>query len=74
MIRRTWVVLVLIALLYTGLGGFSCLAEASQARAVVRYHFGDNARWANPKFDDSAWPVAQDGKWPTPAFQSDGYM
>jgi hypothetical protein len=30
--------------------------------------------WAKPDFDDSAWPVAADGKWPMPALKSDGFL
>jgi sigma-B regulation protein RsbU (phosphoserine phosphatase) len=32
---------------------------------TVRYHFGDNSQWADPAFDDSSWPVAQDGLVPS---------
>jgi hypothetical protein len=34
--------------------------EPKIAIITVRYHFGDDPAWANPNFDDSAWPVAQD--------------
>jgi sigma-B regulation protein RsbU (phosphoserine phosphatase) len=34
-------------------------------RPTVRYHFGDNSRWADPAFDDSSWPVAQNGLVPS---------
>ncbi len=47
-----------------------CAAEQAQ----VRYHFGDDTRWADPHFDDSAWPVAQRGLWPIPDFYSDGFV
>jgi len=50
----------------------------AQTAAPVRYHLGDDSnsavRWADPKFDDSAWPVAQQGLWPMPAFYSDGFI
>src|SRR5579871_2377347 len=39
----------------------------------IRYHFGDDPRWANPAFDDSAWSVASQNQWPRPAFYSDGF-
>jgi sigma-B regulation protein RsbU (phosphoserine phosphatase) len=45
--------------------------HAGRAAAVepVRYHFGDNPDgnlgWANPAFDDSSWPVAQNGLVPS---------
>ncbi len=34
--------------------------------AQVRYHAGDDPRWAAPDFDDSSWPVSADGAvaWP----------
>ena len=41
---------------------------------LVRYHYGDNPAWANPGFDDSSWPAAVVGEFPTPAFQSDGFF
>jgi len=45
---------------------------------AVRYHFGDDPdgskRWANANFDDSTWPVAPDGKLPTPPLNSDGFL
>ena len=60
---------------------FLIAAIAPQSRAaqsatppIVRYHFGDNPAWANPTFDDSAWPVATGGKWPMPALNSDGFL
>ena len=48
-----------------------CLAVAAHGqtpaspRPTVRYHFGDNLRWADPAFDDSSWPVAQNGLVPS---------
>ena len=30
--------------------------------------------WADPNFDDSSWPVVSQGRWPIPAFYSDGFM
>lgn len=38
----------------------------SATQPVIRYHFGDNPAWAAPSFNDSAWPVAQNGRWPVP--------
>ena len=59
--------------------GMVCAAEQAAATdSLVRYHFGDDADgklgWAKANFDDSAWPVAQDGRWPGPAFDSDGFV
>lgn len=51
---------------------------SNQSDGVTRYHFGDDPDgklgWADPNFDDSSWPVAQQGHWPIPAFYSDGFM
>ena len=50
---------------------FCCLTLAAQGQTsaspqpTVRYHFGDNLRWADPAFDDSSWPVAQNGLVPS---------
>ena len=45
---------------------------------AVRYHFGDDPDgskgWANANFDDSSWPVAQQGGWLRAAFYSDGFV
>ena len=39
---------------------------ASAAEPLPRYRFGDEPRWADPKFDDSGWPEAKNGRWPAP--------
>ncbi len=49
-------------------------AAQSATPSIVRYHFGDNPAWANPNFDDSGWPTAQEGRWLKPAFDSDGFV
>ncbi len=53
-------------------------AAPAEAAAQVRYHFGDDQDgklgWADPNFDDSAWPVAQQGRWPMPPYDSDGFI
>ena len=41
---------------------------------MARYHFGDDAGWADPKLDDSAWPVAPNGIVPAPDSKSDGFV
>ena len=72
--RTRWIALLLI---------FAACAPRSQAEAAsvpagqaaqVRYHFGDDIRWADPNFDDSAWPVAQQGRWPVPPYDTDGFI
>ena len=78
MFPRTAGSLVLLTVLSTDLGGFVCHAQQSTPAAPVRYHIGDDPDgrlgWASPNFDDSAWPVAHDGKWPMPPFYSDGFV
>jgi hypothetical protein len=57
-----------------GLAAFAPSASARTPLPAVRYHNGDNASWADPRFDDSAWPIAQEGQFPSPAYQSDGFF
>jgi len=63
--------LLLLALFGTGLAGAQTAADPT---AVIRYHYGDDARWAAPDFDDSAWPTAPEGKIPMPPAGSDGFV
>ncbi|MGD0740804.1 MAG: PP2C family protein-serine/threonine phosphatase [Terracidiphilus sp.] len=50
----------------------------AQSDGDWRYHFGDDPDgklgWADPNFNDTSWPIAQQGRWPLPAFYSDGFM
>lgn len=64
----------LFTVLCLNCAGLWCAAQQAQPATPVRYHFGDDLRWANPNFDDSAWPVAQQGRWPLPPFYSVGIM
>jgi hypothetical protein len=45
---------------------------------TVRYHFGDDPDgklgWARPDFDDSSWPVAENGIVPTPSVRFEGFV
>lgn len=50
------------------------LAQNDTSAPPVRYHFGDDARWADPHFDDASWPQAKRAFWPPPQFFSDGFM
>ncbi len=53
------------------------LAEAASFQAgtqTIRYHYGDDPRWADPNFDDSSWTVAIEDQWPRPEFYSDGFV
>jgi hypothetical protein len=60
------------------LAGLVCQAQQPEPPAEIRYHFGDDPDaklgWANPSFDDSAWPVAKDSQWPMPHFYSNGLI
>ena len=51
-----------------------CLAQQTTSTQTIRYHFGDDPRWADPAFDDSSWPVAHDGQIPGPTLFSDGFV
>jgi len=70
--------LILSILLSMCTAGLLCPAQESAAHAPVRYHFGDDPEgrqgWANPNFDDSAWPIAENGRWPMPPFYSNGFV
>ena len=66
--RFAFAVMVLAAVAVSALG----VAKAQQG--VVRYHFGDDARWCDPAFDDSAWPVAQNGLVPSRSRERDRFV
>ena len=50
------------------------VARAQSTQLPIRYHFGDDPRWASPDFDDSSWPIAPDAGWPLPPFYSSGMV
>ncbi len=72
--------LIIASLLYAGAAATCAHAQSAPQSAATQvcYHFGDDPDgklgWASPNFDDSAWPVAKDGKWPMPTFYSDGFV
>jgi hypothetical protein len=76
--RPRWSRTVWIALLFLLTACAPRLRAEAAAAPVVRYHFGDDPDgrlgWADPDFDDSAWPVAQQGRWLEPPFYSDGFV
>ncbi|HEX4008046.1 MAG TPA: SpoIIE family protein phosphatase [Acidobacteriaceae bacterium] len=41
---------------------------------AVLSHFGDDARWAAPGFDDTAWVAEERAKVPLPVFASGGFV
>ncbi len=73
MLPCTTGLLVLFTILWTGSVGCFCHAQKPAPVAPVRYHLGDDARWADPAFDDNAWPVAEQGRWAMPPAVSDGF-
>jgi hypothetical protein len=77
--RKVWVALLFVlAATAPWLRGEVGSVPEPQASTPVRYHFGDDPDgklgWANPNFDDSVWPIAENGKWPMPPFYSDGFI
>ncbi len=65
---------VLLLLTLVAAGAVAPSQPAPAAPPVLRYHYGDNPRWADPAFDDSAWPLSENGAIPAPPFNSDGYV
>ena len=49
-------------------------SAADNTQPAVHYQSGDKLQWASPSFDDSAWPVAPQGRWLEPAFDSNGFV
>jgi hypothetical protein len=74
MLHRATGLIALLTALSASTVGLLCPAQQAQPGAAGRYHLGDDARWADPSFDDSAWPIAENGKWPIPPFNSDGFI
>lgn len=79
--RKVWIaLLVLFVACLPRLWAETGAATSSAPLPVepVRYHFGDDPdgklQWADPNFDDSAWPIAENGRWPMPPFYSDGFV
>jgi hypothetical protein len=70
-----------VLLLFTALSavsaGLVCHAQQAKQAAPIRYHFGDDPDgklgWANPNFDDSAWPHSKNGRWPLPLPAPDSF-
>jgi phosphoserine phosphatase RsbU/P len=74
MLPRTSGFVVLFTALSASVAGLLCHGQQAQPSEVGRYHLGDDAHWADPRFDDSAWPLAEHGQWPMPPFNSDGFI
>ncbi len=74
-------VLVAMAALALSLCGEALDAERGRApmlEGAMRFHTGNHANasndWAEPGFDDSSWTAAEQGTWPRPAYDSDGFV
>ena len=82
MFSRTIRAFLFASLVALEIGGGLCPAQEDPRQLpfapAIRYHFGDDADgkqgWAASQFDDSAWMVAQYGRWAVPAFSSDGFL
>jgi len=78
MLRGASRFLILLTVLSASSTALFCHAQQIQPDAPIRYHFGDDPDgklgWADPNFDDSAWPIAENGQWPRPPFYSDGFI
>ena len=68
------VLLVLVTVLSVSAAGFLCHAQQAQSLTPVRFHFGDDARWADPHLDDSSWSVAPGGRVPASAAGTNGFV
>lgn len=70
--------LLLFTILSASSAGFFCHAQSAQQSLPVRYNFGDDPDgrlgWANPNFDDSAWPVAQNGLVPSRSRETNRFL
>lgn len=77
MLPRSKCFFILFAALSALSSQLTCPAQQAQPAAQVRYHFGDDPDgskgWASPSFDDSAWPQANNGKWPLPLPTPDSF-
>ena len=47
---------------------------SASPKPAIRYHFGDNFEWANPSFDDSSWPIAENGLVPSRSRDADRFL
>lgn len=70
--------LLLFTILSASSAGFFCHAQSAQQSLPVRYNFGDDPDgrlgWANPNFDDSAWPLAQNGLVPSRSRETNRFL
>ncbi len=64
--------LALLALCCLTFGAYG--QRLASPQPTVRYQFGDNLRWADPAFDDSSWPVAQNGLVPSRSHNTNRFL
>jgi hypothetical protein len=73
MFPRTAGLLVLFTVLSACSAELLCHAQQPQ-QTPVRYHLGDDPKWADANFDDSSWPVAQNGLVPSRSRDTDRFL
>jgi phosphoserine phosphatase RsbU/P len=74
MFPRTTGLLILFTVLSPCLAALLCHAQQPQQLAPMLYHLGDDPKWADPNFDDSSWPVAQNGLVPSRSRDNDRFL
>jgi sigma-B regulation protein RsbU (phosphoserine phosphatase) len=78
MLPRTPGILILFTVVLAYSTALLCPAQQAQPSAPVRYHFGDDPDgklgWANPNFDDSAWPVPHNGLIPSRSRETNRFL
>jgi serine phosphatase RsbU (regulator of sigma subunit) len=72
-VRRLASALLYLPLLLIPTSRGAC-AQTVLSTPVVRYRFGDDARWATPEFDDTEWAKAEQTQVLLPGFTSDGFV
>ncbi len=78
MLPRKPGLLLLLIFLSASSAELLCHAQQAQPAAPIRYHFGDDPDgkfgWTNPNFDDSAWPIAQNGLVPSRSRETNRFL
>ena len=69
---------LLCLLIIPGIAAVGAQSATLSPAGVAHYRFGDDPTgamgWANQHFDDTGWPVAQQGRWSEPVFESGGFV
>jgi hypothetical protein len=78
MFPRSSGLLALFTVLSAGSAGFLSHAQQAQPSSPIRYQLGvdpdGKLGWTNPSFDDSSWPVAQNGLVPSRSRDADRFL